>query len=177
MAETVINPREFIDININHYKYELKRDLRLLGRNKSKLYNYLFVKDYYFGGQKSDLLLFIDIENDRDWQEHVPFVKAIAIGDKVVDGQTIDKRHVKYISNAIYGKCKVATVADFDEDGREDYAIAIVTAFGKGASREKTITQVRHIFLRSPVTAGPERISGPDFSTTVCRSVLFFVLQ
>jgi hypothetical protein len=140
MADTDIKAREFSGLDLNHYKREFKKDLRILGSNQNKLYKYLFVRDYYFGGLKSDILLFIDIEKDKDWQEHVPFVKAIAIGDKVVDGKTIDKRYAKYISNSIYGQCKVATVADFDRDGNDDYAIAIVTAFGRrGATKNKAV--------------------------------------
>lgn len=139
MGETLITAREFMSLDINHYKREFKKDLIHLGRNKNKLYDYLFVRDYYFGGQTLDILLFINVKQDKDWHAHVPFVKAIATGDKVVDGQTIDKRHAKYISNSIYGTCKVATVADFDDDGNDDYAIAIVTAFGRGASKEKAV--------------------------------------
>jgi len=146
MADTVIKPEEFADLNLSQYEFKFKKDLDILGKNKNKLHGYLFIEDYYFGGQKSDLLLFVDVKEDGDWQEKVPIIKAIANGDLVVDGKelfedTKDRnRAKKYLFNSIYGDCKVATVADFDEDGNDDYAIVIVNAFGKrGATKDKIV--------------------------------------
>lgn len=135
-----IKPGEFVDFKPFDYEREFKLSLNHIGVDKKELYSYLFVKDYYFeNNQKRDILLFIDPKNDNDWRENAPFVKAIADRDRVVDGDTINKRYVKYIPNSIYGKCKLAKVADFDKDGKDDYAISIFTAMGQGASKRKAL--------------------------------------
>lgn len=140
MINTFITPEKFVKFTPVDYEREFKRSLKHIGVDKQELYHFLFVRNYYFKNeQKSDILLFIDVKNDKDWQANVPFVKAIADGKRVVNGETIDKRYVKYIAESIYGTCKLARVADFDNDGKDDYAISIVTAFGRGASRDKAV--------------------------------------
>ena len=37
MGETLITAQEFMNLDINHYKREFKKDLIHLGRNKNKL--------------------------------------------------------------------------------------------------------------------------------------------
>lgn len=141
MSDTIIDPEEFLGLSLNQYVLKLSKDLEKLGKNQSKEYSYLFVKDYKFGGRRTDLLLFVDVA-DRDWQENVPFIKAIATGKKVVDGRSIERDHIKYISNSIYGKCKLSKLADFDDDGDPDYALAVVTARGLSASKQKAVKSI-----------------------------------
>ena len=134
-----IIPENFINFTPVDYKREFKKSLKHLSIDKKELYHFLLVRNYYFKNeQKSDILLFIDVKKDKKWQA-LPFVKAIVSNDKVVDGETINKRYIKYITNSIYGTCKLAKVADFDNDGKDDYSIAIVTAFGRGASKDKAL--------------------------------------
>jgi len=142
-AINFIKPGDFVEFKPFDYEREFKLSLNHVGVDKKEVYPYLFVKDYYFeNNQKMDILLFIDPKNDKDWRANAPFVKAIADRDRVVDGDTINKRFVKYIPNSIYGKCKLAKVADFDKDGKDDYAISIITAKGQGASRQKALKPI-----------------------------------
>ncbi len=141
MSDTIIKPEEFMDLSINQYVLKLDKDLKILGKNKSKEYPYLFIEEYKFSGKRMDLLLFIDVE-DKTWQANLPFLKAIATGKKVIDGESIEREYVKYINNSVFGKCKISEVADFDGDGDPDYAFAVVTAYGRGASKQKAVKSI-----------------------------------
>ena len=143
MVDTDIKPHELMDMNLTQYELELKKDLKRLGKNKKKLHNFLYIKNFYFQTAKSDLLLFIDVK--RDWQD-VPVIKAISEGEVVVDGQELFENKIernraeKYIFNSIYGECMVATVADFDGNGVDDCVIAIHNAYGeRGANKNKIV--------------------------------------
>ena len=143
MAETHIKPNDLMNLSLSEYQLNLKKDLNKLGATKQELHDFLYIKDFYFKTKKSNLLLFIDVK--KDWQE-VPVIKAISEGDVVVEGQELFENKIernraeKYIFNSIFGECMVTKVADFDEDGNPDYAIAIHKAFGeRGATKDKMV--------------------------------------